>query len=86
MNAETDTQYRIEPGQLWEVDLFRPEDAKGVTQLFLSVYGKGYPIRTYIDPKALMEENAAGRIISSVARTPRGDIVGHNALFQSAPF
>jgi len=75
----------IEPGQDWEVDLFRPEDAEGVTRLFLSIYGEDYPIRTYIEPKRLTEENAAGRVISSVARTPRGDIVGHNALFRSAP-
>ncbi|MEA3332662.1 MAG: hypothetical protein U9Q58_03580, partial [Pseudomonadota bacterium] len=34
----------------------------------------------------LKTENAAGRIISSVARTPNGDIVGHNALYQSAPY
>jgi hypothetical protein len=78
--------YEIEPGQDWEVDLFRPEDAEGVVRLFLSVYGEGYPIRTYIDPALLKKENKAGRTISSVARTPRGDIVGHNALFSSAPY
>ncbi len=76
----------IEPGQAWEVDLFRPEDGEGVAGLFLSVYGEGYPIRTYLDPDRLREENAAHRTISSVARTPRGDIVAHNALFRSAPF
>ena len=86
MNKGGVIDYRIEPGQVWEVDLFRPEDAEGVTQLFRSVYGRGYPVRTYIDPKLLVEENAAGRTISSVARTPKGDIVGHNALFQSAPY
>lgn len=76
----------IEPGQEWEVDLFRPEDAEGVVKLFLSVYGKGYPVKTYLDPELLIRENAAGRIISSVARTPKGDIVGHDALFCSAPY
>jgi hypothetical protein len=76
----------IEPGQEWKVDLFRPEDAKGVVKLFLSVYGKGYPVKTYIDPELLIRENAAGRIISSVARTLKGDIVGHCALFCSAPY
>jgi hypothetical protein len=78
--------YEIEPGQTWEVDLFQPEDAEGVARLFLSVYGEGYPIRTYIDPELLKKENKAGRTISSVARTPKGDIVGHNALFNSAPY
>jgi len=78
--------HAIEPGQDWSIDLFRPEDAQGVTRLFLSVYGKDYPIKTYIDPDRLIRENTAGRVISSVARTPRGDIVGHNALFASAPY
>lgn len=75
----------IEPGQHWTVDLFRPEDAEGVARLFLSVYGEEYPIRTYVEPARLKEENAKGVTISSVARTETGDIVGHNALFRSAP-
>lgn len=84
MNDTAKTAGDIEPGQDWEVDLFRPEDADGVVRIFHSVYGAGYPVRTYVDPKRLIEENAALRTISSVARTPRGDIVGHNALFNSA--
>jgi hypothetical protein len=78
--------YVIEPGQSYTFDLFRPEDAEGVVHLFKTVYGEGYPISTFINPKRLIEENAAGRTISSVARTPKGDIVGHNAIFCSAPF
>ncbi len=74
----------IEPGQEWEVDLFRPEDAEGVARLFLSVYGEGYAVRTYLEPELLIQENAARRTISSVARTARGEVVGHNALFNSA--
>jgi hypothetical protein len=75
----------IEPGQSWVVDRFRPEDAEGVRRLFLSVYGEGYPVRTYLEPERLIRENADGRTLSSVARTPKGDVVGHNALFRSAP-
>jgi hypothetical protein len=78
--------YVIEPGQSYVFDLFRPEDAEGVVHLFRTVYGEGYPISTFIDPKRLIEENAAGRTVSSVARTPKGDIVGHNAIFCSAPY
>jgi hypothetical protein len=78
--------YGIEPGQSIEIDLFRPEDALGVTKLFRTVYGEGYPIQKFIKPELLIEENASGRTISSVARTPKGDIVGHNAIFQSAPY
>ncbi|MCB2168919.1 MAG: hypothetical protein KQI78_14760 [Deltaproteobacteria bacterium] len=83
--AKTST-YDIEPGQEYSIDLFRPRDAEGVAKLFLSVYGRGYPVRTFIDPDKLIQENAAGRTISSVARTRKGDIVGHNALFNSAAF
>ncbi len=77
-------EYVIEPGQRFEVDLFCPEDADGVVQLFKSVYGEGYPVRTFLEAERLIEENASGRTISSVARTSGGDIVGHNALFNSA--
>ncbi|MHC1729510.1 MAG: hypothetical protein AB9866_26485 [Syntrophobacteraceae bacterium] len=76
----------IEPGQNWQVDFFRPEDAPGVVRLFHMVYGEGYPVKTFTDPERLIEDSAAGRILSSVARTPKGDIVGHTALFRSAPF
>ncbi len=79
-------EIKIKPGQTYETDLFRPEDAHGVVQLFKTVYGEAYPIRTFLEPELLMEENAAGRTISSVARTPAGDIVGHVALLHSAPY
>ncbi len=85
MTAQRQLEYVVEPGQEYEFDLFRPEDAEGVVKLFLSIYGEGYPIKTFIDPDKLIEENAAGRTVSSVARTLKGDIVGHNALFQSSP-
>jgi hypothetical protein len=76
----------IEPGQIWEIDLFRPEDAEGISQLFRTVYGEDYPIHQFLKPERLIEENATGQTISSVARTPKGDIIGHNALFFSAPY
>jgi hypothetical protein len=39
-----------------------------------------------MEPELLKDENAKGLTISSVARTPGGDIVGHNALYRSAPY
>jgi hypothetical protein len=63
-----------------EIDFFRIEDALGIARLFRQVYGEGYPIRTYYLPDQLIRENAAGHIISCVARTPAGEVVGHNAL------
>ncbi len=75
----------IKPDQDFKIDIFKPKDAPGVTGLFLSVYGDKYPVNTFLDPELLIRENNAQRVISSVARTSSGDIVGHNALFQSAP-
>jgi hypothetical protein len=68
-----------------EIDLFQPQDAPGVAALFRAVYGEDYPIKAYYHPELLAHENAEGRIISSVARTPRGEVVGHASLFTSAP-
>ena len=79
-------EYEIEPGQEFTIDLFRPEDAEGVRYLFLLVYGENHPIETYLQPERLIEENASGRIMSSVARTSKGEIIGHTALFHSAPY
>ncbi len=84
MNPNEDTP--IQPGQKWEVRSFRPEDAEGVARLFRSVYGDGYPVRTYLEPELLIRENEARRTISSVAVTQGGDVVGHNALYNSAPY
>lgn len=63
-----------------EIDFFRIEDAPWIARLFREVYGEAYPIRTYYLPDQLIEENAAGHIISSVARTSTGEVVGHDAL------
>ena len=80
-----DSEQTLQPGRPWTVHLFTPEDAPGVTTLFRDVYGEDYPIKAYLDPDRLIRENRAGTIISSVAKTPEGRIVGHNALFNVAP-
>ena len=76
--------HSIAAGQPWTVDYLRAEDAPGVVRLFLAVYGPHYPVRTFLDAERLAAENASGSIISSVARTPGGDIVGHTSLYRSA--
>lgn len=83
--SASSTAASIEPGLEWQVYRFADDDADGVVSLFRSVYGEGYPVRTYLEPALLIAENTASRTISSVAKTSRGDVVGHNALFNSAP-
>ena len=68
-----------------EIDFFRAEDAPGIAGLFREVYGEGYPIRTYYLPGPVDRGDAAGHIISSVARTPTGQVVGHDALILLDP-
>ncbi len=86
MNRDKETVEEIQAGQEWQVSRFRPEDALGVVSLFRSVYGDSYPVQTYMDSALLIEENTALRTISIVAKTATGTVIGHNALFNSAPF
>ncbi|MBI4800546.1 MAG: hypothetical protein HY794_17800 [Desulfarculus sp.] len=79
-------QPEIEPGQEVEIGLFRPEDAPGVAALFQAVYGQGYPVKVYYHPPELIAAVARGEIIQVVARTPRGQVVGVENMFNSAPF
>lgn len=76
----------VEKKHDFKVTLFRPEDADGVVRLFLKIYGKDYPIRTFIEPERLIKENASGKTISTVARNTDGKIVGHLAMFCSSPY
>lgn len=77
--------YPVAPDQPFVVDRFRAEDAQGVANLFLHVYGPDYPMERYYDPVWLAQANAAGEVYSAVARTPSGDIVSHMAVYRSAP-
>ena len=75
---------KVEAEQGFVIDRFRDADALGVANLFLSVYGQGYPFQQYYDPEWLMAANASGDVVSIVARTPKGDIVSHMAAYRSA--
>jgi hypothetical protein len=74
------------PEEHIEVGSFRPEDAEGITALFRSVYGDGYPVRVFYDPEALTEANEEGTYYSIVARKASGKIVGVQHMFRSAPY
>ncbi|MFH1033540.1 MAG: hypothetical protein V1806_03455 [Pseudomonadota bacterium] len=80
------TRPAIEPGQEVEIGLFRPQDAAGVAALFRAVYGEGYPVKVYYQPDQLIAAVERGDVIQVVARTPRGEVVGVENMFTSAPF
>jgi len=75
--------YTIEPAQSYTIDRFRPEDAHAVARCFYAVYGDAYSVPTVYDPDSLIKANAEGRLYSIVARTRKGDVVGHCALYAS---
>ncbi len=66
-------------------DVFHPEDAEGIGELFRSVYGEGYPVKLVYDPVALIKAFERKENIPLVARTKDGKIVAHEALYRSAP-
>ncbi|HOW64165.1 MAG TPA: hypothetical protein P5186_11665 [Candidatus Paceibacterota bacterium] len=80
-----DHELLVEPGQNFVVDSFKPEDALGVASLFYSIYGSEYPFETYYIPEKIIEENSNGNVYTVVARTAKGDIIGHGALYRSSP-
>lgn len=75
----------IAPGQAFTVDRFRPEDAPGITNLFLSVYGPDYPVDLYYDPERIVEAQRRGELHPAVCRTEKGDIIACGFLYPSAP-
>jgi hypothetical protein len=78
--------YTVEPGQEFETDRMRPEDAWGVARCFFAVYGGYYPFDVYYIPERLIEENRSGNLFSVVARTAKGAIVGCAALYRSSAY
>ena len=67
------------------VGLFRPEDAKGVADLFTEVYGDAYPAKIVYDPEGLVEACERRDQIPVVVRTADRKVVGYSSLFRAAP-
>lgn len=65
------------------IDFLQIDDAPGVAMLFREVYGDGYPVSTYYNPEALIAANDDHSVISTVARTSQGNIIGHMALIRA---
>lgn len=76
--------YKVKPGQSFEVGRMLPEDAWGVARCFFAVYGEHYPFDVNYIPEKLIEANRVGDVHSVVARTENGDIIAYGALFRSS--
>ncbi len=75
----------LSDSEQFQVDFFCPEDAEGIARLFRAVYGEGYPIKIFYDPRALIQANSSGAYYSIVARTLAREVIGVQHLFRSAP-
>ncbi len=71
--------------RLFDVELFRPEDAEDITALFRSVYGEAYPVKLVYHPADLVAAFDRKENIPIVARTKTGVIIGYAALYRSTP-
>jgi hypothetical protein len=69
----------------YEIDLFRPDDAAGITHLFREVYGNDYPVKIVYDPEEFAKAVSRQDYIPVVARTPEGNVVGFSSFYRSAP-
>lgn len=69
----------------WTVDFFKSEDAKGVVELFRSVYGNDYHVKSIYDPDQLIAEQLSGKTYRAVVRTTEGEIIGHTAFCATSP-
>jgi hypothetical protein len=67
------------------VGVFRPEDARGVAELFTGTYGDGYPAKIVYNPDQLIAAFERRDNIPIVVRTEGGRIVGYSAFFRPAP-
>ncbi len=82
-NQNQDMSGTIE--RTFDVSLFRPDDAEGVSRLFRAVHGDEYPIKLFYNPRQLIKANDEGDYYSTVARSTEGEIIGIHNLFRSAP-
>ena len=65
-----------------EVRLMQAADAAGVVELYKTVYGNDYPVKTVYDPAAIIEQQNNGEMYRIIARS--GDkVVGQTALYRS---
>ncbi len=67
------------------IDIFHPEDAEGVAELFKSVYGEGYPVKLVYNPPELISAFKARENVPAIARTAKGEIIGYCGLYRSSP-
>jgi GNAT superfamily N-acetyltransferase len=73
------------PEQHWTIDLFKPEDAGGVVDIYRAIYGGCFPIPEIYNAVWHIKQAQSNDSLRVVARLPDGRIIGTAALFRSVP-
>ncbi len=68
-----------------EIRLMTPDDADNLVQCVFRCYGYSYPNQSMLRPKAIRRQLATGAMISVVAVTATGEVVGHVACSFDRP-
>ena len=73
------------PNQQYRIRRLHPADAPWVSRVVFRAYGYSYPIEELYYPESIVRLNQAGKLISVVAESEAGEIVGHCALKRPSP-
>lgn len=71
---------KIKKVNKYKIERLNTDEAAGVTQCMFETYGLDYPSHEVYEPKKIAYLNSVGEMISVVAKTPKGEIVGHYCI------
>ncbi|GAB6037522.1 hypothetical protein JCM15519_20810 [Fundidesulfovibrio butyratiphilus] len=83
-SAETEKVQQADP-QPYDIRPMRPDEALQVARIFWLAYGYSYKNDNFYRPEGLLHLVGSGRLISYVAVTRKGEVVGHAGLLRSEP-
>lgn len=64
----------------YTIQRLNTDEAAGVTRCMIKTYGLDYPSHEVYEPQKIAYLNSAGEMISVVAKTPKGEVVGHYCI------
>lgn len=73
------------PEKSFEIRLLQPDEALHVARLFWLTYGYSYKNEAFYKPEGLLDLIARGVLVSYVAVTRDGEVIGHAGLLRPEP-
>lgn len=75
----------IDPGQPVEIVPFAPRYAEACARCYHQVYRDTFPVRHVYEPARIIEQAAREDLLSTLAVTPKGEVVGLTSAFHFGP-